>query len=73
MFAMREPPPAWLAVAYDSGADDMAASVVYTIGDLAVCGRSSAEILDAVAAVVIGRLEVGLPRDDWFRNQGGGS
>jgi hypothetical protein len=67
---VNDPPPAWLAAAYDQGRDDMAATIASLITDQLARGDGSAATLDAVVALVIGRLEIGLPQDQWFRRQG---
>jgi hypothetical protein len=69
--APTDPPPAWLAIAYDAGADYMASAMVDLIHEFIGRGEGSAVTLDAVLAVAFGRMEIGLPQDEWFRRQGG--
>lgn len=68
--APTDPPPAWLAMAHDAGADYMASAIVDLIHDFIGRGEGSAATLDAVLAMAFARMELGLPQDEWWRKHG---
>jgi hypothetical protein len=58
--------PAALMAAHEAGKDTAAFEIGALIRDLINRGATDTEIVDAVQAAVIGRLEAGLPLPEWF-------
>jgi hypothetical protein len=53
--------------AFEHGQDEMAAGIGRLTTAMISAGATDTEVLDAVQATVIARLEVGLPPEEWFR------
>jgi hypothetical protein len=64
--ARPEPPPEWVAVAYDAGANFFANYLAALILELTADGDDDAHILGAVRALILARLELDSDPAGWF-------